>query len=66
MEYLQARIGIQVCDKDFATIIREAIKFDWTRDPFDRIIVAHASLDNSTLISKDSQIIAHYTHAFWA
>jgi len=65
MHYLQARIGLQVCDKGFDKVIIPALQNDWIRDPFDRIIVAQASMDESQLITKDELIRAHYSRAVW-
>jgi len=65
VSYLQGRIGLQVCDKPFAKVILSALGNDWTRDPFDRIIVAQAALDDSRLLSKDAVIRARYPRAFW-
>ena len=48
-------IGLNVCDKKFNTIINSALKVSWTRDPFDRIIVAHASIDSNILLSIDKK-----------
>jgi PIN domain nuclease of toxin-antitoxin system len=41
------------------------LEISWTRDPFDRIIVANASLENSILVSKDQSILGHYPFARW-
>lgn len=60
---LATRLGLMVCDKELNQIVNQAIAFSWTRDPFDRLIVAHASLDNNILISHDRNIRNHYTHA---
>lgn len=49
VSYLRGRIGLQVCDKPFDKVILPALAYDWTRDPFDRIIVAQAALDDSSL-----------------
>jgi len=38
---------------------------DWTRDPFDRIIVGNAAAENAVLITKDNSILEHYEHAVW-
>jgi len=38
---------------------------DFTRDPFDRIIVADASINNSQLISKDQIIKMNYKNTVW-
>ncbi len=62
---LSDRIGLRVCEKDFNAIVSQAIKLTWMRDPFDRIIVAHAALNNDILISKDQNILKHYPHARW-
>jgi PIN domain nuclease of toxin-antitoxin system len=62
---LANRIGIRVCEKDFNTVVNQAMMYTWTRDPFDRLIVAHAELHNNILISKDQDILDHYPHARW-
>ena len=62
---LSNRIGLQVCQKSFHSIVNQAILLNWTRDPFDRLIVANASLDNNILLSKDENILTHYVQARW-
>jgi PIN domain nuclease of toxin-antitoxin system len=62
---LADRIGLRVCEKDFNAIVSQAIKLTWTRDPFDRLIVANAALNDNILISKDQNILGHYPHARW-
>ena len=62
---LSDRIGLRVCDRDFHAIVSHALTFSWTRDPFDRLIVAQASLRDDILVSKDQQILSHYAHARW-
>ena len=39
--------------------------FSWTRDPFDRIITAQASLNEALLITKDGSIRKNYARAVW-
>lgn len=63
---LSQRIGLSVCPKPFDAIIVHATRVTWTRDPFDRILVAHASLDDSILVSKDHTILNHYPQARWS
>jgi len=41
-------------------IIKISLNEKWTRDPFDRIIVAHAKLLDYSLISKDKEINKNY------
>ena len=65
IESLHKEINLKVCTKDFQSIIRESLKVHWTRDPFDRIMVAHASLNNDMLLTKDSSIRANYKKAIW-
>ncbi len=62
---LSNRIGLRVCDKNFDTIISQAMSFSWTRDPFDRIIIANAQLNNNFLLTKDQNILEHYPYARW-
>ena len=62
---LSDRIDLQVCDKNFINIISSAINYSWTRDPFDRIIVANADINNNILLTKDRNILDHYEKAVW-
>ena len=62
---LQNRIGLEMCHKPFPEIIFFASSQKWTRDPFDRIIVAQAAIDSRRLITRDRQIREHYPHAYW-
>ena len=62
---LANRIDLQACEKDFDTVVSQAMTLSWTRDPFDRLIVAHAALQEAILISKDQNILDHYTYARW-
>ncbi len=59
------RIGLKVCDKNFNTIIAQSLEITWTRDPFDRIITANATLNNNILVTKDQNILDNYTNAKW-
>ena len=59
-------IGLRICEKDFSTIINHALKITWTRDPFDRIIVANAAINNDILLTKDQSILDNYQKGFWA
>ena len=62
---LTNRIGLTIGNLDFNATMSKALEISWTRDPFDRIIVASASLDNSILVSKDPNILSHYPFAKW-
>lgn len=62
---LANRIGLQVCTRPFNRIVTQALTCSWTRDPFDRIIVANAALQDNVLVSKDQNILGNYVHARW-
>ena len=62
---LSDRIGLKICDKNFNTIISNALDYSWTRDPFDRIIVANADINHNILITKDQNILNNYKKAAW-
>lgn len=60
---LGRRLGLIPCDRDPALVAARACDLAWTRDVFDRLIVAQASLGPDTLITIDSQILANYPKA---
>ena len=62
---LTTRIGLQICKKPFEEVINQAMSISWTRDPFDRLIVANAALNDNILLSKDKSILSHYNFAEW-
>jgi PIN domain nuclease of toxin-antitoxin system len=65
LERLSRAIGLRVHEEGFAAVVQEAILHTWTRDPFDRIIVAQAGLAHTPLATKDQTILRHYRQAFW-
>ena len=64
-ENLHNTIELRLCDSPFALVVSEAMLQAWTRDPFDRIIVAQAAVKNSPLLSKDQNILDNYAKAVW-
>lgn len=62
---LKERIGLQHSTQTLASAVAAAIPLNWTRDPFDRLIVGDAIGANSPLLTKDSTILAHCTLAEW-
>jgi PIN domain nuclease of toxin-antitoxin system len=58
---LSHSIGLKVCDKDFNAVLHRAIALTWIRDPFDRIIVAHALLNEDYLVTMDQTMLDNYT-----
>jgi PIN domain nuclease of toxin-antitoxin system len=62
---LAALVGLRVCDRPFEQVVAKAVDQTWTRDPFDRLIVAQAAVTDALLVSKDRSIREHYSKAFW-
>ena len=62
---LEKSLGLAVRRDEFERIIIAALMENWTRDPFDRIIVAHANLASAPLLTKDASIRQHYRQALW-
>jgi len=62
---LSAEIGLSLCTQPFAVVIRESLKQAWTRDPFDRVIVAQSIVAGDALATKDDSILQHCQTAFW-
>lgn len=66
VDTLRRAARLRICDLPFAEVARAALQETWTRDPFDRIIVAHARLREMALITKDRVIREQYERAVWA
>ena len=62
---LESSIGMTICNTKFSVISQMAEKLKWTRDPLDRLIVAHAKAESATLVTKDRLIHEHYENASW-
>lgn len=65
LSHLEKGIGLKQCNGDFSKIIAQAIHYDWTRDPFDRIITATAAHHKADLITSDQHIAQHYSRVIW-
>jgi PIN domain nuclease of toxin-antitoxin system len=65
IDYMHNVHGIEVEEQGFSSAVRSALQLSWTRDPFDRIITAHASIYEAWLLTKDDQIRSHYDKAVW-
>lgn len=65
LQALGQDIGLRLCDLPFADVTEAAIRQSWTRDPFDRVIVAQAAVRRSPLITRDTNIRTHYGRALW-
>ncbi len=62
---MSSGLNLRICPVSFAQVVLLAQQQPWTRDPFDRLIVAQAQLTNAALITKDETIRNHYALALW-
>lgn len=62
---LEKEIGLTVCQRTFNDVVEKSLAIHWTRDPFDRLIISNAMLEQQPLLTKDTKILNHYKHAIW-
>ncbi len=62
---LAQKLGIFQSDDAMPAVVEEAMKLSWTRDPFDRLLVATASLHRASLITNDQRIHQNFPGAVW-
>jgi len=62
---LESTVGLRVCSMPFRDVAMQALHEKWTRDPFDRLIVANAKAAGAPLVTKDERIRKHYRRAIW-
>jgi len=65
MDDLRSRIGLGISDVSLAATVAAAEPLDWTRDPFDRLIVADALAAGSSLLTRDENIRTNVSIATW-
>jgi PIN domain nuclease of toxin-antitoxin system len=62
---LRQSIGLEIADASFAELAHTAVGLTWTRDPFDRMMAAHAMVADVPLITADRTILANLRLATW-
>lgn len=63
---VEHELGVRLCELPFSTVATAALDEKWTRDPFDRLIVANAKANGfAWLISADGEIAQHYPRTVW-
>ena len=65
MGTLRTHFGVVLSQDPIDVIVAAALPLGWTRDPFDRLIVATAALHRAPLITKDARIHEHFEGAVW-
>lgn len=57
--------GATESQANWSDVVDLAHSLSWTRDPFDRLIVANAAIDGARLITADNEIVDHFDGAVW-
>lgn len=65
LDALRRSIGLRVSDVSLAALTATATELSWTRDPFDRMIAAHAIVADAPLITADRTILEPLPLALW-
>lgn len=62
---LTPQLDLVFVDESFAQLCQTAVTLTWTRDPFDRLLAAHAVVADFPLITYDAHIREHLPLAWW-
>jgi len=62
---LNAMIDLRVDEVEMFEVIKKSLSLEWTRDPFDRLIVANAMVRDYPLLTKDEKILTYYDGGFF-
>lgn len=65
VEDLRQRLHVATCNLPFPDVVRRALALSWTRDPFDRLIVAQAAANDAKLVTKDRTLRKRYRASVW-
>lgn len=58
--HLGNELDIECASERFLDIVARALPLSFTRDPFDRLIVAHAEWLDAPLVTLDKRLREHY------
>lgn len=65
LQALGGSIGLAMADVPAAALVAAALDLSWTRDPFDRLIAAHAIVADAPLVTADRTILENLPQAVW-
>lgn len=65
LDALRVDADLGVAESPFERVCAIATTLSWTRDPFDRMVVAHALADDLPLLTRDETIRARCPLALW-
>jgi PIN domain nuclease of toxin-antitoxin system len=60
MDELMREQRFRVDDAPLVAMVRHALRLDWTRDPFDRLLAAHSMARRVPLCTADRRVLAHH------
>ena len=63
---LRRTVGLEVDDISARDLMQAATDLSWTRDPFDRMIAAHAIVTDALLLTADRTMLKHLPQATWS
>lgn len=58
-------LSLRTLDCSLSDLVAQAVDLDWTRDPFDRLLAAHATLEHIPLLTADRDLRANLPLAVW-
>ena len=62
---LASDLGVVTTDDALDALVPIAMPLSWTRDPFDRLLVATALLHGAPLVTRDTRIHENFPGAVW-
>lgn len=65
LNVIKDQYNIEESRCDFVRVVDAALPITWTRDPFDRLITAHAIATGARLVTRDRLIRQHCPNALW-
>lgn len=66
LDALRVDADLGQAESRFERVAARAASLTWTRDPFDRMIAAHALVDDLPLLTKDQVLLDHCAVAVWS
>jgi PIN domain nuclease of toxin-antitoxin system len=62
---LRRAIDLRVSDASLEDLTKAAVGLSWTRDPFDRLLAAHALVAGVPFVTADRRILENLSLATW-
>lgn len=62
---LARAVGLIEAHDPLSAVVDRALELTWARDPFDRLLVAHALLHDARFVTRDRAIRQHLPTAVW-